>query len=353
MAEANASLLLPAASTRKTFSAGPRGEVSRRLGLLAGALVCAGMAAGAWFLLKTSGGENRGEAAVSRFDLKDIPFNGTRTYEYLKQLCALGPRSSGSAGMIAQRKLLVEHFKKLGAAVELQRFQVSNPQNGAPVEMANILVRWHPETKKRILLCAHYDTLPFPMEDPQDPRGIFVSANDNASGVALLMELGNEIANPENKYPYGIDFLLIDGEEFIFVKGDPLFLGSWYFSRDYVNHPPTHRYRGCVLLDIVGGKDLQLYQERNSLLWKDSRPLIDQIWGTAARLGVQEFIARPKHQVQDDHLMLHNIGRIPSLDVIDMDYPSWHTTSDAPEQCSPLSLAKVGWVISQWLKTAK
>jgi glutaminyl-peptide cyclotransferase len=322
-------------------------------------IVGLGLAALGCFILISLSGWNRTENTQSSFTLNDIPFDGARTYEYLQQLCAIGPRPSGSPGMIAQRKLLEDHFKKLGATVELQRFQAANPQDGKPVEMANILVHFHPESKKRILLCAHYDTLPFPMRDPENPQGIFVGAHDNASGVAVLMELGKEISQSKEKYHYGIDFLFLDGEEFIFLQGDPMFLGAEYFSRAYVNRPPSYRYRWGVLLDMIGDKDLQIYQDRNTMVWKDSRPLVGQIWGTAARLGVKEFIARPKHQVEDDHLVLHNIGRIPFVDVIDFDYPLspenryWHTSADTPDKCSALSLAKVGWVISEWLKTVK
>ena len=59
---------------------------------------------------------------------------------------------SGSAGMQAQQKLLIEHFQKLGGQVELQRFRVRHPQDGSWVPMANILVRWNPEIADRILL---------------------------------------------------------------------------------------------------------------------------------------------------------------------------------------------------------
>ncbi len=104
---------------------------------------------------------------------------------------------------------------------------------------------------------------------------------------------------------------------------------------------------------MISDKDLQIYQERNSLGWKDTRPLVEAIWATAGGLGVSEFIARPKFDMQDDHIMLHNIGGIPCIDVIDFDYPPWHTQADTPEQCSALSLAKVGWVIREWLKEAK
>jgi glutaminyl-peptide cyclotransferase len=111
----------------------------------------------------------------------------------------------------------------------------------------------------------------------------------------------------------------------------------------------THRYRWGVLLDMVGDADLQIFQERHSVAWRDTRPLVDKIWGVAAGLGVREFVARPKHLVRDDHLNLRNIAGIPTCNIIDFDYPYWHTEQDLPDKCSALSLAKVGWVVHEWL----
>ncbi len=134
------------------------------------------------------------QAATSRFELDDIPFNGARSYGYLKQLCAIGRRPSGSPGMTAQQELLEEHFGKLGAKVHRQEFKVRHPLDGNWVPMCNLIAQWHPERRQRVLLCAHYDTLPYPMLDPVDPRGVFVGANDGGSGVAVLMELANEMS---------------------------------------------------------------------------------------------------------------------------------------------------------------
>jgi glutaminyl-peptide cyclotransferase len=292
-----------------------------------------------------------GGSATSRFRLQDIPFDGGKAYEYLKKLCAIGPRPSGSPAMTDQQKLLVEHFTSLGGKVEIQRFRARHPRDGSSVPMANLIVHWRPESKERVLLCAHYDTLPFPLRDPKDPRGRFVGANDNASGVAILMALAHEM--PKLQTQYGVDFVLFDGEEFIFREDDadnnPYFLGSVHFARQYVEEPPAYRYRWGVLLDMVGDTHLEIYQERNSMFWDDTRPLVEEIWGTARRLGVREFIPKKKHEVQDDHLALHNIAKIPTCDVIDFDYPPWHTRGDTPERCSALSLAKVGWVLREWL----
>ena len=290
--------------------------------------------------------------------LADIPFNGARAYGYLRQICSIGPRVSGSPGMEKQQQALAAHFRKLGGEVEMQRFQIRDRRTGDPVIMANMIVRWHPERKKRILLAAHYDTRPFPDRDPDlsKRKDEFIGANDGASGVALLAEMGRHM--PDLDSEYGVDFVLFDGEEYVFDESDEYFLGSGWFARKYAREERDYEYRWGVLVDMIGDKDLQIYQERLSASWRDTRPLVRQIWNQARALGVKEFIARPRHEVRDDHLPLHEIAKIPCIDIIDFDYPRpgenyWHTTQDVPENCSALSLAKVGWVLHEWLKSVK
>jgi len=328
-------------------------KIVRRLGkrtAIVLGLLCTAVAAVLLLILLLSG-RWRQEAAqpgVSTLTLDDIPFDGRRAYEYLKQLCAIGPRPSGSPGMAAQQKLLEEHFKRLGFAVEYQRFRVHHPVDGSEVPMANMIFRWNPQPKERILLCAHYDTLPFPLLDKENPKGRFVGANDNASGVAVLMELAREL--PRLTSRYGFDIVMFDAEEFVFHQDGRYFIGSEFFARQYAKQQ-AYRYRWGILLDMVGDKDLQLYQEGNSLRWKETRPLVEEIWDLARRLGVKEFIPQKKYDINDDHVMLYNLGGIPCIDIIDFDYPPWHTQADTPEQCSPLSLAKVGWVVQRWLQS--
>jgi len=329
------------------------------------AFVCAVAVAAALvggFLLYRGSDASNDESAAPKLKLEDIPFNGAETYEYLKQLCAIGPRPSGSAGMVAQQKLLSDHFKKLGGDVRMQEFRARNPLDGSAVPMANMIIAWHPERKDRILLAAHYDTRPFPDEDKRHPKGVFVGANDGASGVAILMELAKSM--PALQSQYGVDFLLLDGEEFVFNKtsrgmfggqGDPMFLGAEYFARDYASQPPPYKYRWGVLLGMVGGAEMRIGEEQNSWTWEDTRPLIKQIWGVADKLGVHEFIPHRMENILDDHLRLHEIGKIPTCDVISFTayLPYWHTEADTPEHCSALSLAKVGWVMQEWLKQAQ
>ena len=150
----------------------------------------------------------------------------------------------------------------------------------------------------------------------------------------------------------GVDFVFFDGEEYVFQDGNPYFIGSEYFALDYAAHPEGPRYRWAVLLDMIADADLQIYPDRQSMSWPDSRPLVEAIWGTARRLGVVEFDIDKRCEVLDDHIKLHDLGHIPSCDIIDFRYAPWHTEADLPDRCSALSLAKVGWVVQTWLDGA-
>lgn len=284
-------------------------------------------------------------------------FDGGRAYEYLRAICAFGNRRSGSPGMERQQELLEKHFKDLEVPVEYQRFEAKHPLTGETVPMANMIMRWFPERKERILLCAHYDTRPLPDMDI-DPRrrreGLFVGANDGASGVAVLMELANQMHTLTDRY--GVDMVLFDAEELVYGRRGKYFLGSTHFARKYAQGKRDYQYVAGVLLDMVGDADLTIFQEQHSVAWDETRPLVHEIWSTAARLGVHEFIPRVGYAVQDDHLPLYHIGKIPVIDVIDFHYPDarnsyWHTTQDQPGRCSAESLGKVGRVMLEWLRT--
>ena len=289
--------------------------------------------------------------------LKKIPFDGKASYKTLHDVCDLGPRITGSEAMISQQKMLIKHFESLGAKIEKQEFQVLHPQTGERASVMNLIVQWNPDKKKRLILCCHYDTRPYPDKDSVDPRGRFIGANDGASGVALFHELGKQM--PKLKCEYGVDFVFFDAEEFVFDRRrDPLFVGSTYFSNQYIKSPPEYKYVSGVLIDMIGDRNLNIFYEKNSMQYA---PVLTRgIWNTAKKLGVREFIPRQRHRVRDDHLPLNRIAKIPTTDLIDFDYPSpnsrrsyWHTREDTPDKCSALSLAKVGWVLHRWLQEVK
>jgi len=294
----------------------------------------------------------QGEGSSSENDLPD-GFDGDRAYHVLRWACSLGPRISGSPAMQQQQDTLEEFFKKMGGKVTRQSFNYPHPVHRTPVELTNLIVEWHPERQDRILIACHYDTRPYPDRDKRNPRGRFLGANDGASGVGLLFELGRHVK--ELKGSIGIDFVFFDAEELVFAKGQPLFIGSTYFARDYVNNPPGHIYRRGVLVDMIGDAELQIYREKNSL--KHARELTLEIWDAAEELDVDAFIQRARHSIRDDHIPLNEIAKIPTCNIIDFDYPNprsqnayWHTTQDTEDKCSPQSLEKVGRVLLHWLK---
>jgi len=285
----------------------------------------------------------------------EVAFDAERAYGYLTRICKIGARISGSEGMERQQQLLADHFMKLKAQVKLQSFDAPHPLTRNPVRMSNMIVSWDAKARRRVLLACHYDTRPH-ADRERDPdvarQATFLGANDGASGVALLMELGNQMHKIDPTY--GVDLVFFDGEELIYSDArDHYFLGSEYFAKEYRDHPPEHEYVCGVVADMIGDKNLQIYQEISSLHFAPE--VTDSIWKTAKKLNVKEFVAKPKHDVRDDHLALNQIAKIPTCDIIDFDYGPgnsyWHTTKDAPAACSGASLAKVGRVLLAWLES--
>jgi hypothetical protein len=162
-----------------------------------------------------------------------------------------------------------------------------------------------------------------------------------------------ELAHHMNKLKtnVGVDFVLFDGEEYIFEsERDKYFFGSEYFADDYRRNQPKHRYVAAVLLDMIGGKNASFPAEDNSLF--NARALVQEIWGIAVELKCRAFKDRVGPSVLDDHLALNKAG-IPAVDIIDFDYPHWHRLSDVPANCSAESLAQVARVLSTWLQRVR
>lgn len=273
---------------------------------------------------------------------------------YLQRLCEMGPRISGSKSMKVQQQALRLFFENMGATVASQSFSIPHPETRKSVELINLIVQLQPEKKNRILLCCHYDTRPFADQDPNNPKASLPGANDGASGVGLFMVLAPHLKKIDQRL--GIDLVFFDAEELVYQKPrDPLFIGSTHFANQYVRSAPAHRYMAGVLIDMIADKTLELYYEKNSL--NAAGPVTKSVWNKARQLKVSEFVAKPLHQVRDDHLPLNEIAKIPTTDLIDFDYPSinsatsyWHTAEDTPDKCSPVSMAKVGVVLLEWAK---
>jgi len=296
----------------------------------------------------------RPSMAESQAALAPAPIDGDRAYGYLKEICKLGPRKAGSETNARQRALVAEHFKKHGATVREQQFTGTDPLSGAKVEMANLIGSWFPARTERVVIGVHYDTRPFPDRDP-DPakrQTPFLGANDGASGVALLMEIAQHLNDSTTQW--GVDLVLFDGEELVYDQTGKYFLGSLEFARVYQSDRKNRRikthYVSGLVLDMIGGRDLSIEQEQYSLQFAPR--LVRDVWSVAQKLNAAGFKNRTGKAVLDDHFAL-NDAEIPTIDIIDFDYPFWHTAGDLPEQCSGASLAQVGRVVTAWLALPK
>ena len=294
-----------------------------------------------------------GDKAVNEVEVESR-FDRDAAFGYLKDICEIGPRPSASPGMQKQQLYLQQHFARIGGRFLSQSFSARSPYDGRWVQLHNIVIQWHPERTKRLMICCHYDTRPFADSDRQNPRAKFIGANDGGSGVALLCELGKHMAALEGNY--GVDFVFFDGEEFVIQpRRDPMFLGSTYFAQQYAQGNIGWKYEQAVLVDMVADKDLQIFLEGNSMHF--ARGLTLDVWSVAKSLGVHEFIPEEKRFIRDDHLALNEIAKIPTCDIIDFDFPNprqgniyWHTREDKLENCSAESLGKVGSVVLAWIR---
>ena len=256
-----------------------------------------------------------------------------------------------------QREYVAAHFKKMGATLTEQKLSTKDPLSGVDVNMVNLVASWFPERTERVVIAAHYDTRPFPdpVRDPENHKVPFIGANDGASGVAVLMEMANHLKDSDT--PWGVDLVLMDGEELIYddpVQGrlGEFFLGSNEFSRLYKDSATTRKfsYVAGIVLDMVGDKQLALPVEVNSR--KYAKSLVNEVWGVAEKLKARAFKQNLGPEVMDDHLSMNAAG-IFTIDIIDFDYPYWHTSGDTPDKCSGKSLAEVGRVVTAWLNLPK
>jgi hypothetical protein len=288
----------------------------------------------------------------------DIKFDAERALKYLKQLCDLGPRISGSEGMKKQQEIIEKHFKGLGATVARQEFKARQVSKRADTPMANLVISWHPDKARRVLISAHYDTRPIADQEPQRANWTkpFVSANDGTAGVALMMELGHHMKGL--KAEVGVDFVLFDGEEYVFETnplggGDKYFFGSEHFAEDYTRTKDTRtfKYEGGVLLDLCTAKGAVLRPEAHSI--QGARGVVDSVWGVARAVGAKSFrYENGGPEVLDDHIALILAG-IPTADIIDFDYPHWHKLTDTPDKVSGEQVAEVARVLATWLTVIK
>ncbi len=227
---------------------------------------------------------------------------GEEPYEYFKNFCLIGERVPGTTGHLKARDFIIHNLKN----PIVDSFLVHDTW------FYNIYKRF-PGENMRIGIAAHWDS------DMGCP-----GANDGGSGVALLLGLADTLER--NQPDIAVDILFFDGEDI----GQAELIGSKHFAAKCVDN-----YSFIVILDMVGDKDLQIFQEGNSV--KFFPQLVDSIWQIGGEVVPSVFVPIVKYYITDDHIALIKCGFL-AIDIIDFDYPYWHTKDDTIDKCSKKSL---------------
>jgi len=279
-------------------------------------------------------------------------FAGDRAMHWLVAQCDLGPRPPGSAALEQLRQLIEAHADSLGLRAERLCFPATDPWRGGPLTLCNLVVSCGPPGGDRLWLGAHYDTRPVSDRDRDLARRgePLVGANDGASGTAVLLHLMEILAAaPPDR---GVDLLFLDGEDSGRASETAGFcLGSRHLAatwRDFASPLADGTPRALILLDMVGQRGLRIGIEGYSQA--HAPELAAAVFARAAELGLAAFVPEPAAAVYDDHVPFLEQG-LPALDLIDFDFPQWHTTGDVPAVCDPASLAQVGRLVESIVRT--
>ena len=255
-------------------------------------------------------------------------FDGASAYKHVEQLVAIGPHPAGSDGIRRAQAYIIGQLKSFGCPVEEQDFHASTPIGD--VAMKNILVKIPSANPNLILYASHYDTKRIDQ---------FVGADDGGSSTGVLLELGRILCARKNAQTIWLAFL--DGEEaFNFQWADPdNTYGSRELAASLALSGTLPRVKAMILVDMVGPANPVYKRETNSTPW-----LTEVLWSTAARLGYENVFVNESITVADDHVAFLNRD-VPAADIIDLQVPYWHTTSDTLDKIDPRTLAITGHVL--------
>jgi hypothetical protein len=263
-------------------------------------------------------------------------FDAGRAWEHLRQLVAIGPRPAGSAALDEARGYIRRQLAAAAVPVADQSWEAVTPFGR--VRMVNLAATIAGARPERIIVSGHYDTKLF-----RNAR--FVGANDGGSSAAFLLELARVLKNRRN--PFTIELLFLDGEEAFCENwgdcGRPGAPDNTYGSRHYV---AAARERGAlgsikanILVDMIADRNLRLKRDLNSTPW-----LTEILWSAAREKRLDAYFADDPTEIEDDHLPFLAAG-VPSVDLIDLEYPAWHTPGDTLDAVSARSLQVVGDVL--------
>ena len=289
-------------------------------------------------------------------------FNADSAYYYTEQQVAFGPRVPNTKAHKQCADYLAASLRRFGAKVYEQDCRLKAYDNTI-LEARNIIGSFNPESQKRIMLFAHWDTRPYADQEPDasNQRKAIDGADDGASGVGVLLEIARQLGQAAPQV--GVDILFFDAEDYgtpDFVddfKPDTWCLGSQFWAKN--PHVAGYQADFGILLDMVGSKQASFYKERQSVMY--AARYVELVWETARQLGYGKyFINAPGGAITDDHQYVISGRNIPCIDIINYDPDSeqgfadyWHTLNDGMENIDRNTLKAVGQTVMQVVYSAK
>jgi len=259
-------------------------------------------------------------------------FDGAKAFAHVQKLVAMGQRQSGSPGIRLAQDYIRTQLKSFGCSVEEDGFESPTPVGRIP--MKNIVAKIPGASTNVVLLLTHYDT----RRQPD-----FVGANDGGSSTGLMLEMARQLCGEKGGVSVWIAFL--DGEEALVQWSDTDgTYGSRQMAAKLAVANELKSVKAVILADMIGDRNLAIKRESQSTSW-----LTDMIWNTAKRLGYEKHFISETQSIEDDHLPFLKRG-VPAVDLIDYEYPPWHTPGDTLDKVSARSIGVVGHVILESVK---
>lgn len=276
-------------------------------------------------------------------------FSADSAYAYVAKQVEFGPRVPGSTAHKSCFLFLKEKMNQLGAQVIIQEAAIK-VYNGKEVPMYNLIATYNPQSERRILLCAHWDSRPFADQDTLNKNQAIDGANDGASGVGVLMEIARQlnIKRPE----VGVDIIFFDVEDYGQPEGDGNYvedsyaLGTQYWTK--APHVANYNAENGILLDMVGASDALFTMEGISMQYASE--FNKKVWDIGAQLGYSDYFNfRTTESIIDDHYYINKTMGIPTIDIIHKDlntasgfWKYWHTNEDNLSKIDKNTLKVVG-----------
>ena len=267
-------------------------------------------------------------------------------WNYLEALSDFGPRYAGTKGYDKALQLIRQVGAQFADEVLEHPFLLKR-HSGEPVQMINIEFVFHGNARGRpILLGTHFDTRPFADQEPDSELRTYpiIGANDGGSGTAVLLGLAQYLK--EHPVNQAVRLMFFDGEDFGKSGTGEMFLGSKYHASHLEKTLQEQWPLAVIIVDMVGDKDLEIFKETYSML--SGPKILDSVYNIAKQKNIFQFNEKSKYTIQDDHIPFIKLG-IPSVLLIDFDYPHWHKLSDTLDKCSPESLSAVFSVLAKVL----